>query len=319
MTDKLNISLIGLGTHGLRGHYEPLVRSPAVEIISGFDPSPEVSSEFKLNRVDKEAKIFADDLVDAVVVSSPDRFHISALEQAVASGKHALIDKPLADSKEDLNHLRNLLKEAESKGLVVSSCHPRRFDPPYLWLKDNMDRFRAELGEPLEVRLDFFYHRPSKEGLHTGLLSDHFNHEIDFVNFLFSAKSFKAYKLFDNQVQYSAAGIREDGISFSFFGNRALRSRTYHEQAEIRFERGAISLNTGSGKLRVEDYDAESVTFEDALSTDYEKRFFNLNNNFVQACLGKTKSYLSAEEMLINTASGIELTEAGFYEFKNIS
>lgn len=319
MTDKLNISLIGLGTHGLRGHYDPLVKNPDVEIISGFDPSAEISSEFRLNRVDKEAKVFADDSVDAVVVSSPDRFHISALEQAVASDKHALIDKPLADSKKDLNRLKDLLKEAESKELIISSCHPRRFDLPYLWLKDNMDRFRAELGEPLEIRLDFFYHRPSKEGLHTGLLSDHFNHEIDFVNFLFSAKPFKAYKLFDNQIQYSAAGIRADGISFSFFGNRALRSRTYHEQAEIRFERGAISLNTGSGDLIIEDYDTESRIFENAASTNYEKRFFDLNDNFVQACLGKTKSYLSADEMFINTVSGIELTEAGLYEFKNIS
>jgi hypothetical protein len=53
-----------------------------------------------------------------------------------------------------------------------------------------------------------------------------------------------------------------------------------------------------------------------AEGTDYEKRFYNLNDNFVQACLGQGESYLSNQELLINTESGIQLTETGFFDFK---
>jgi predicted dehydrogenase len=225
------------------------------------------------------------------------------------------MDKPLADSEKDFSKLTGLLKQAEEKQLVISSCHPRRFDPPYIWFKNNLERFREELGNPLELRLDFFYHKLSKANLHTGLLSDHFNHEIDFLNFLFQVDSFKATKLHDSQERYSASGIRNDGISFHFFGNRQLNSPTYHEKIDLRFEHGQVSLNTGSGQCLIESYENNQTRIEQATETDYIVRFYNLNDNFVQACLGKEESYLKLSEMTINTESGIELSSAGKFEF----
>jgi hypothetical protein len=79
----LKVALIGLGTHMLRGHYLALKENPDAEIVCGFDPSKEIHPDFKINRVADETEIFNNIDVDAMIVSSPDKYHITALEKAV--------------------------------------------------------------------------------------------------------------------------------------------------------------------------------------------------------------------------------------------
>jgi predicted dehydrogenase len=111
--------------------------------------------------------------VDAVVIASPDRFHLDSLVRAVKAGKHVLCEKPMVTSEEELSRLRTVLELALASNLVVTSCHPRRFDHPYTILKQRLPEFVSQFGNILAVELDFSYHKPSKQGLHQGLLIDH--------------------------------------------------------------------------------------------------------------------------------------------------
>jgi predicted dehydrogenase len=311
--EKLKIGVIGLGDHAWQSHLLPLREVAEVQVVGVFDPAPRAQERARaagLFVYDSEAELLAS--VEAVLVTSPDRFHAASLEAAIAASVHALVEKPLCDSSQDLPRVRAALGEAKQKGLVVSSCHPRRFDPPFLWARTELPALVDRLGPVLDLRFDFFYHKPSKQGLHLGLLLDHANHEIDLVNWLFGATSFNAYKLYDSELRYAACGQRDDGLSFSFFGSRTLERRVYSELLRLRFERGELTIDTERGIATVLDFETGRLEEEACGTTAYAERFLKTNEDFIAACRGGA-SYLSPEELLINTEIGIALTEDGIY------
>lgn len=316
MTRSIGIGIIGLGEHAQRSHVDPLEHVEGAHIVLGADPSEEARAAFAYPAVESVDELLAHPQVDAVVVCSPDRFHTSALQAAVAAGKHALVEKPLADERADLLRGAMALRTARQSGLVISSCHPRRYDRPYVWLKQALPRMIERAGAALEIRLDFFYHQPSKGGLHHGLLIDHINHEIDLVHFLVGLDSFQAHKLYDSQIRYAVCGQRSDGISFMFSGNRQLTRRVYSETAVVRFERGIVEVDTETGMATFRDYDTGDVHQVECGTTDYEGRFGAVNENFIQAIRGDAQPYLGEDELLINTEIGIELTLEDRYQFR---
>jgi predicted dehydrogenase len=316
--DSIGIAFSGLGEHGLRSHVQPLLDVEGAHIVGAYDPAAACHVELaKLapgaRRYESEQQLLEDPAVQAVIICSPDRFHAPSLAAAVAAGKHVLVEKPLLDELSDDMHLgvlAGVLADARERGLVVSSCHPRRFDPPYTWLRDNLSELTKQLGALMEVRLDFFYHQPSKSGLHHGLLIDHINHEIDLVHFLIGHSPFRARKLADSQVHYAVSGVRADGITFHFNGSRHLTERLYPETAQLRFERGVATVDTGKGLCEVRDFDRQRTSELVCGRTDYTQRFAAVNENFVRACQGAANPYLSADDLLVNTEIGIALTFA---------
>lgn len=317
--NRLRIGIVGLGAHAQRSHIDPLASVDRAQIVAVCDPAPEArerqrSSGFAGSVYDSFEEILADETVDAVIICSPDRFHAEALAAAIDHGKHVLVEKPVADRREDLESVRNALTQAAERGLVVSSCHPRRFDPPFLWLRERLDDLRQQLGTALDVRFDFFYHQPSKRGLHHGLLIDHINHEIDLVHWMFGLSPFSAHKLYDDEIRYAASGTRDDGLCFTFFGSRDLTRKVYSEVMRVRFQRGEVEIDAEKGVATVRDWDLDSVRRFACGSTDYTARFLATNEDFVVAALNGAAPYLSATDLMINTEIGIALTEDGFFD-----
>ena len=63
------------------------------------------------------------------------------LKQDIKSeGIDFFIEKPLCIKKQDIEIISKSLELAKAKKLIVTSCHPRRFDPPFVWLKEKMER-----------------------------------------------------------------------------------------------------------------------------------------------------------------------------------
>lgn len=320
MSKRLRIGIAGLGDHAMQSHVLPLQELENAQIAAAFDPQEGARQRFRCTGFegpiyDDLTALAADPEVDAVIVCSPDKFHADALSHCVDSGKHVLVEKPLADSHVGLRSVRASLATASRAGLVVSSCHPRRFDPPYLWLKANLQRFTEQLGEPRQAYFDFFYHRPSKVGLHTGLLSDHMNHEVDTLHYLFGHDGFVAHRLLDSETRYEAAGIRNDDLSFVFRGSRSLDRRAFIDVITIQFEWGFVEVNTETGHASIVDYEANSKIIEECGATDYDLRFRGVNANFVDAALGKRACYLTAEDLMVNTEAGIYLTRGRVFRY----
>jgi 2-hydroxy-4-carboxymuconate semialdehyde hemiacetal dehydrogenase len=70
--------------------------------------------------------------VDAVVICSPSEQHAAQAEQALAAGKHALVEIPLAMSLADAERVTS---RAEETGLRLMVAHTQRFFPALLELR----------------------------------------------------------------------------------------------------------------------------------------------------------------------------------------
>lgn len=317
MGKKIGYGIVGCGEHAFQSHAKPALDIGELELVALCDPAEQAAAAFQaqlgLQEVSRygSLKAFLDDpRVEAVVIASPDRFHAASLLDTVCSGRHVLCEKPLAADADGGQVMRLALDCAMEKRLVVSSCHPRRFDPPYVWVRQNLDRLRGDLGPVIAIDLDFSYHAPSagKEGLHVGLLMDHMNHEFDLMTFLFGFSPVRCHKLLDGQVGYHVAGVRNDRVTFSFRGTRMLEARRYPEFLRIRFASGELDVNCENGEVRVVHHETGSVHTPRIQKTDYKARFTDVMRNFADAILGKTENYLAHDDLLRNTEAGIALT-----------
>ena len=323
MSASIRYVIIGCGEHALQSHAIPSRKVDGLELVALSDPSEESLRMFEkglgftLPHLSEE-EVFADPSIDAVLIASPDRFHVKSLACAVEAGKHVLCEKPLVTKVQDLVMLTMALNRAENNGLVVTSCHPRRFDPPYVWLADEIREIAEDdkhsFGRPLSIHLDFSYHKPSKVGLHKGLLIDHISHEYDLVTFLFGRSRTWMQKLTDSQTHYQAVGQREDGIALFFEGTRRLETSVYPEFVCVRFERGEIRMSCKRAVATILHHETGEVESLFGIATNYPVRFFSVMDNFARAIRGVEQSYLTMLDLFENSEVGIALTETGLWD-----
>jgi len=263
--------------------------------------------------------LLAAEYVQAVLICSPDEFHLEQIGMALAAGKHVYCEKPLLVPGQDLAQLESLFDMAREKKLVLTSCHPRRFDRPFVWLKKklhkslNLDPYQILYGKVVGFDFDFSYHKPSNTWKHTrSLLLDHLNHEVDLLNFLFGIQGFDAWKLQDSFDHYEVVGKRDDGIAFHFRGTRRLEGHHYPEWCRVRFERAEIELDMMRGIANIHDHDMKQVITEPDLAIDYDGRLRRAMGSFYREIeRAGERPPLTRSELLMNTEVGIILQNEG--------
>jgi predicted dehydrogenase len=92
------------------------------------------------------AEVLAREDVQAVAIATPARTHHVIAEAALRAGKHVLVEKPLADSREAGLAMVELAREL---GLVLMADHTYCYTPAVLAMRDLIAR--GELGEILFV------------------------------------------------------------------------------------------------------------------------------------------------------------------------
>lgn len=86
--------------------------------------------------------------IDAVLIGTGDRFHAGNAREALRNGKHALIEKPLAQSFDDMREIAHLRRES---GLVVGTFLELRFSK--LWGRVKAIVESGEIGRVLSSYL----------------------------------------------------------------------------------------------------------------------------------------------------------------------
>ncbi|KQT91959.1 oxidoreductase [Marmoricola sp. Leaf446] len=148
--DALGVAVVGAGYWGPN-----LVRnfaaSEAWEVRSVCDLDLDRARRVAGGRSDVEVtdsleQLLERDDVDAVAVATPARTHRDIAMQALAAGKHVLVEKPLADSVE---HGREMVELAERSNLVLMADHTYCYTPAVLKIRELVES--GELGEILFV------------------------------------------------------------------------------------------------------------------------------------------------------------------------
>lgn len=303
------LAFIGCGGHAV--HHAKHHGSMGLP-YGAWDPDGEALKKMPVpKRFESLDALLADDYVDAVVIASPDKFHLEQIKQSLEAGKHVFCEKPLLVPGQDIEDLVALFDLADEKKLKLTTCHLRRFDRPFEWMgrKLRSGEFNERFGKVVSFDFDFSYHVPSNAWKHgRSLLLDHLNHEVDLMNAFFGIKGFNAWKLNDGHDLYDVVGKRDDGITFHFKGTRRLQESIYPEWYRVRFERGEVTVDMMMGLAQISDHDKKVVETVSDLSIDYEGRLAKVMNNFTDIQIGWNQAgYLSRAEMLMNTEAGILL------------
>ena len=313
---KVKIGIVGLGEHSLRAHVKHLINDSRVEIVAVFDP--DVNSENNLKEYISTPLFFTDENkfwkthMDAVIIASPDKYHAQQMSRAIELGLHIFCEKPMCVSMEDLAILNKVVKLSQEKNLVLSTCHPRRLDPPFIWLKEKIDNGELynELGSILHFDFNFWYKKiqdtPEDEWKKKrSLLSDHFGHEIDLLAFLCPSEinDINAIAHMDSYNHYEVTGSTETELKFRFLGLRMINYSVYEEVIQLNGQKGSWILNLSHGKL----IKVPSMEVVDIPSINYDVRFSAVNINFIDAILGVNGSYITHEDILRNNTLSVYL------------
>jgi len=78
-----------------------------------------IAEQMRFSGLDGYKKLLADPNVDAVAIHSPPCFHAEQLVAAIEAGKHVLVAKPVAIDVPSCDRVREAVKKAADKGLVV--------------------------------------------------------------------------------------------------------------------------------------------------------------------------------------------------------
>ncbi len=128
---KLRLGMIGIGVGGAE-ILRTIAAMDTIEIVAGADIVPETLVRFKQRFPDSKTWLTAEDLcrdanVEAVWISSPNRFHAEHAILAAQYGKHIVVEKPMAIT---LAQAAQMVEAADKYGVKLLAGHTRAFIRP---------------------------------------------------------------------------------------------------------------------------------------------------------------------------------------------
>ena len=193
MNKKIRFAVIGCGHIGKR-HAEMITRDEGAELVALCDirPKEELGIEAYVvpfaRDIDELFRLGLD--IDVVNICTPNGLHAEMAIQAIESGHHVVIEKPMA------------LTLADAEKVVYTSLRFRkqvfcvmqnRYSPPSVWIKEMVES--GKLGQIYMVQLNCYWNRDERyykpggwhgdAALDGGTLVTQFSHFIDIMYWLF--------------------------------------------------------------------------------------------------------------------------------------
>jgi hypothetical protein len=119
--------------------------------------------------------------------------------------------------------------------------------------------------------------------------------------------------LHDVPDRYELSGWRDDKIAIHFSGTRRLETSIYPETIRIRFERADLLVDTyDQTNSRIIEHEKLGTPGSSQLAitpgtTDYDIRFRGINRDWVDSMQGKTRGYLTYQDLLVNSIASVRL------------
>jgi len=132
----LKAGVLGAGHLG-KIHLRLLNQSDKYNLVGFYDADSDngkkVEAEFGYNFFDTIEDLI--DAVDMVDIVTPTLSHYDCAKLAIAKGKHIFIEKPITNTVEEAEHIRELLTQHNIRGQVG---HVERFNPAFLGVKNDI-------------------------------------------------------------------------------------------------------------------------------------------------------------------------------------
>ena len=129
---KLGIGLVGCGEIGMV-HAKRLVSQKDGVLVGVCDVSAEAAnragSELGVPASCSYSEFLQRSAVEAVLIATPNFAHYDMAMQAIAAGKHILLEKPMARTVRECDEL---IQAAEAKGVKLMVGQVLRLMPPFI-------------------------------------------------------------------------------------------------------------------------------------------------------------------------------------------
>ncbi len=190
---EVRVGIIGTGGIASGVHMPGLRLIPGVHITALCDTNAELLERRAADS--GVAQTFTDyhdlinsDLVDAVVITTPNKFHAPAAIAAMRAGKHVMSEKPIALNYPEAAEMYRVAMEA---GVVHMTAFTYRFVPAMRYTRHLVVE-QGAIGQPLHFRANRFQDwgnrwlawRQYKDMAGSGELGDMGAHRIDYGHML---------------------------------------------------------------------------------------------------------------------------------------
>ncbi|MCS7191466.1 MAG: Gfo/Idh/MocA family oxidoreductase [Armatimonadetes bacterium] len=192
MAERIRIGLIGCGGIS-RAHARGYLQSPELfEVVACCDERKEMAEErakqlnAKFVTTDYREVIARDD-IDAVDICLPHHLHAEVTIAAARSGKHVLVEKPIANTLEEADAM---IEAAKRAGVILMVAHNERYMPVYRKAKELVEQgflgriFLARADHNQFVRISQNYWLWRKETAGGGVLIGSGIHRVDILRWL---------------------------------------------------------------------------------------------------------------------------------------
>ena len=127
----LRIGVVGAGPIAQIAHLEACRKARNTQLYGLCEVAPDLLARVAaIHRPHRSftrySDMLADSQVEAVIVGVADQFHVDLALQALRTGKHVLVEKPMGVTVEECEALRD---QVVASGLTLQVGHNRRFDP----------------------------------------------------------------------------------------------------------------------------------------------------------------------------------------------
>jgi len=258
----VRVAILGAGFMG-GVHARAYGTLPNVEIAAIFAPSPTrgepLAEEVGSRWTDDLDAVLADPRIEAVDICLPTPQHRAAAEAAIAAGKHVLLEKPVALTREDAEALVRLAEETDR---IFMIAHVLRFWPEYEEIARHVKS--GDLGKP---RSGFASRRQpfpawselfSRSDLTGGAVIDMMIHDFDALNWVFGAPRAVTARGEKNARSGGFDQVQvlidyDDGASALVDGGMMMpESYPFSSRLEVLGEKGAIEYTFRAGGRSVE-------------------------------------------------------------------
>lgn len=147
----LRLGVLGCGPISQIAHFDAVKKARNVELTAICDLADDLRERMALlhqpRRVFRQFEaMLADAEIDAVLIGVADQFHVPLAQQAIAAGKHVLIEKPLGVTVEECEILR---QQVQASKLIFQIGNNRRFDPGIAFARKFI---QEEMGQLLSFK-----------------------------------------------------------------------------------------------------------------------------------------------------------------------
>ncbi len=134
MSETIRVGLVGYGYASKTFHAPLIAGTPGMELaaVSSSDAGKVHADWPMMTVVSDPQALFNAPSIDLIVIPTPNDTHFPLAQQAMAAGKHVVVDKPFTVT---LSQAQQLQQQAEQSGQLLSVFHNRRWDSDFLTLK----------------------------------------------------------------------------------------------------------------------------------------------------------------------------------------